>query len=53
MVKSDQSSLLASCQPVEQVPKKWHGDARTPGNLTTDRLQRQGTPRRIESAEHL
>jgi len=44
MVESDQSSLLASCQPVEQVPKKWHGDARTPGNLTTDPLHGKARP---------
>jgi hypothetical protein len=52
MVESDQSSLLASCQPVEQVPEKWHGEARTPGNLTPIRCP-QGTPQRIESAEDL
>jgi len=52
MVESDQSSLLASCQPVEQVPKKWHGDARTPGNLTTIRYTARHA-QRIESAEHL
>jgi len=44
MVESDQSSLLASCQPVEQVPKKWHGDARTLGNLTTDPLHGKARP---------
>jgi hypothetical protein len=52
MVESDQSSLLASCQPVEQVPKKWHGDARTPGNLPPIRYTARHA-QRIESAEHL
>jgi len=30
MVENDQSSLLANCQPVEQVPKKWHGTPERP-----------------------